>query len=547
MNFAPRLIWAMCLTLVGLNVPHAGAQTKDNDILQTTERLLTEERRQVQVRRRITTVVRRVDWLLEDLASNGLGEEGGSDSIAKMNDLLSEVESSRIPVATTLLRKARTEIKTAGPQLRAADQEIDLILQQLDEAMQGAGSVLADDVLLTQLRDMIKTEEFLQRQTVEWGKRMLLDPESAEVDKDRIGRAQGDVNQQFTQFLQLLDQTASAFEDPNNRFVRTLAAVEASKPELLITRATEKILSDDPIGAIGEQGQVLETLREAEKLLAGETEPLAQLIAGLQSLIDKQEGLKSEVDEASPQAFQDQQSQFEATQLEIGFELEEIRSNPSTKPNATSQEKAPQLSELTNQLAESLSAANRAVDSAQQELVEGDQSRASTSQRKVVTELEKALATAQELIQTTQFDPFGDEISGKNLDEEGGQGQQDGKGQEPGEGEGRGQGEGQGKGEGKGQGEGEGKGQGEGQGKGQGQGKGKGQPTPFVGDPKDLEESDSSGTTSIESRGSAVKQGRQAGTTLSRRNRSAAIQNYIRQLPPEYRREVADYYEALAE
>ncbi len=34
---------------------------------------------------------------------------------------------------------------------------------------------------------------------------------------------------------------------------------------------------------------------------------------------------------------------------------------------------------------------------------------------------------------------------------------------------------------------------------------------------------------------------------MTRRQRSAAIQNYVQQLPPEFRREVAEYFESLAD
>ncbi|MFP6667422.1 MAG: hypothetical protein VB876_08915, partial [Pirellulales bacterium] len=82
-----------------------------------------------------------------------------------------------------------------------------------------------------------------------------------------------------------------------------------------------------------------------------------------------------------------------------------------------------------------------------------------------------------------------------------------------------------------------GQGQGQGQGKG-GQGKGL---------PPDLAESFAAGTSSTVARGQKVAKGRQASGVLSMRGRSRAIQNYVKQLPPEFRRQVAEYYEALAE
>lgn len=90
-------------------------------------------------------------------------------------------------------------------------------------------------------------------------------------------------------------------------------------------------------------------------------------------------------------------------------------------------------------------------------------------------------------------------------------------------------------------------GKGMGMGLGQGMGMGPGQPTPFQGDPKDLAESSAVGTSSTVARGEKVARTRQTRDVLSRRRRSATIQKYVQQLPPEFRRQVAEYYEALAE
>jgi hypothetical protein len=55
------------------------------------------------------------------------------------------------------------------------------------------------------------------------------------------------------------------------------------------------------------------------------------------------------------------------------------------------------------------------------------------------------------------------------------------------------------------------------------------------------------GRTEIDGRGAEVNRKGHLGDTLARRNRSAAIQNYVQQLPPEFRQQVAEYYETIAE
>ncbi len=46
---------------------------------------------------------------------------------------------------------------------------------------------------------------------------------------------------------------------------------------------------------------------------------------------------------------------------------------------------------------------------------------------------------------------------------------------------------------------------------------------------------------------SEVEKDRLARTAMQRRRQKAKVQEYVRQLPPEFRRQVADYYELIAE
>ena len=68
-----------------------------------------------------------------------------------------------------------------------------------------------------------------------------------------------------------------------------------------------------------------------------------------------------------------------------------------------------------------------------------------------------------------------------------------------------------------------------------------------MGNPLDLQESSAAGGSSTVARGDKVTRSRQSNNALSRRKRSAAIQNYVQSLPPEFRKQVAQYYEALDE
>ena len=55
-------LWACALLFV---LPQSGWAQSGDDILRTSERLLTEERRQLDVRRRISVVVRRIGYVAD--------------------------------------------------------------------------------------------------------------------------------------------------------------------------------------------------------------------------------------------------------------------------------------------------------------------------------------------------------------------------------------------------------------------------------------------------------------------------------------------------
>ena len=89
----------------GLMTQDARAQA-DDDILQTGRRLLNEERRQLNAQRRLNTIVHRIEWLLEDLASNQRTDEEGVEKIASANQILRSLASANVPKVAGLLRTA---------------------------------------------------------------------------------------------------------------------------------------------------------------------------------------------------------------------------------------------------------------------------------------------------------------------------------------------------------------------------------------------------------------------------------------------------------
>ena len=64
--------------------------------------------------------------------------------------------------------------------------------------------------------------------------------------------------------------------------------------------------------------------------------------------------------------------------------------------------------------------------------------------------------------------------------------------------------------------------------------------------PDDMEIS-ASGQSLTDVKGESVKRTGSTQTALQQQVRAATLQKYVQQIPPEFRKQVADYYEVLAE
>lgn len=239
-------------------------------ILKTGERLRSEERRQVNVRGNIGSAARRIDWLLTDLESNQLMEEGSGGVISKMNVTLETVTSQHVPSARGHLQKARAEMDEAPLHLDQAGKEIKIIITELDRVLKETGSSLILDVLLAQIRDIIKTEEFVRGETAEWGKSLFVKSKVAELDKGRVANAQLDVHGRFMEFKELL---GTAVEDTSEyslekRFSVAWRAVQDHQPGVLLKDAIASIREKKVIDAVGHQDKGLAVLREIEEILS---------------------------------------------------------------------------------------------------------------------------------------------------------------------------------------------------------------------------------------------------------------------------------------
>ena len=103
------LLLNLAIPLLGLPDLATSEETQRTDVLQTTERIRSEERRQGDVRRQLSGSVRKIDRLLRDLESNGLTDKGQGSIIGEMSAALTKVNATRVPQAVRDLQKARLE------------------------------------------------------------------------------------------------------------------------------------------------------------------------------------------------------------------------------------------------------------------------------------------------------------------------------------------------------------------------------------------------------------------------------------------------------
>ena len=175
------------LAAFGLICP-AVAQQKEKErskVLQTSERIRKLERRQKDVGRQLGSASGKIESLLRDLKSNDLEKKGKAGDITKMNGSLLEVKGD-LPVAEATLATARAKIEEAYPHLDTAGTQVSQIIIDLSRILNASETAILAEDLLREIRELIKRESFIWRETREWGKVLILSPEIAAADKPRV-------------------------------------------------------------------------------------------------------------------------------------------------------------------------------------------------------------------------------------------------------------------------------------------------------------------------------------------------------------------------
>ena len=124
--------------LLPLAAPAQEEQERADSITATKQRLGSEVNRQNGVGRRMTSVERRLAFLLDDLKSNGLGEEGGAVTLAKTRSSLGGLRTEKVVSARDELSHAREKFQPGKPEnshphISEAGQTIEEIIEEIIE------------------------------------------------------------------------------------------------------------------------------------------------------------------------------------------------------------------------------------------------------------------------------------------------------------------------------------------------------------------------------------------------------------------------------
>lgn len=329
-----RLLLAFLVFAAQLSsLPRVSANESPPDSVEEWRKL---ESQQGAEARKLGKVAGDVASLLEDLKSNGLLEQGGGKKVETFKDVIHQVAEDRLPAVATHLRNARLESDARQHHMKSADEEMDAIVTELGKVLSGSASMLAGEALVEELKDMIKVQTLVRGKTAEWGKTMLISPETSGAGKGPLMQDQTTI---LTRNGKLLEQLAKAREEAVDettkiRFQQAADVLNPAKPKNtdfqeiieaqttsadILQAAITQIDAGDVLSAVGAQDAVTALFKSALQILSSGQFDLGDFVAGLEKLIQKQKILMTETDAEKDLA--NRISFYEARQTEIRDEI----------------------------------------------------------------------------------------------------------------------------------------------------------------------------------------------------------------------------------
>jgi hypothetical protein len=381
------------LAILILALPRVSANEPAPDSVEEWRKL---ESQQGAEARKLGKVAGDVASLLDDLKSNGLLEQGGGKKVETFKEVIHQVAEDRLPAVATHLRNARLESDAENHHLKSADEEMDAIVAELGKVLAGSSAMLAGEALVEELKDMIKVQTLVRGKTAEWGKTMLISPETSGAGKGPLMQDQTTLLNRNEKFLEQLAKARDEAVDEatKTRFQQATDVLNPAKPKNsdfqeivdaqttsadILQAAITQIDAGDVLSAVGAQDAVTAVFKSALQILSSGQFDLGDFVAGLEKLIQKQKVLMTETE--AEQDLANRVSFYEARQTEI---RDEISKSAFDGPDLFVNKEGEYLVEpLMTSLTEAIDA-----------IKAGEKETAVTAQKKVIALLESAYGTA---------------------------------------------------------------------------------------------------------------------------------------------------------
>lgn len=325
----------LCLLVIFI-APIQAQDAAKTDAADSAGKLQSLESLQSTESRKLDKAADEVAWLLRELKSNGLLDKAGGNKVEAFRTTVADLAEDNLPAAAQHLRNARLEVDASQQHLTSADREIDTIIDQLSKVLAGSSTLLVQEELSNALKEIIKSQTEIRGRTAEWGKALLISPDTAGAGKGPLMQDQASVINRVKALIEKLEAARDEAQDESAKLRFKQAALMLKPAETGVEILKEVLTPDPPVTkvlqaavtqidtaevlyAVDAQDRGLVMLKSALQILSSGQSELADFVAGLEKLLKKQRELRKEV--AAEETLDAKAAFFEARQVEIMDEV----------------------------------------------------------------------------------------------------------------------------------------------------------------------------------------------------------------------------------
>lgn len=286
--------------------------------------------------RKLDKAADEIAWLLSELKSNGLLDKAGGNKVTTFKTVIADLAEDNLPAAAQHLRNARLESDAHQQHLTSADREIDTVIDRLSKVLAGSSNLLVQGELVNELKDIIKTQSDLRDRTAKWAKALLISPDTVGAGKGPLMQDQAGLITRVQTFIKKLEAARDEAQDesaksrfnqatlilkPGETSVEILKGIIAVDPPVtkVLQAAINQIDTAEVLYAVDAQDRGLAMLKDALQILSAGQSDLGDFVAGLEKLLMEQRELRKEV--AAEETLDAKATFFEARQVEITDEV----------------------------------------------------------------------------------------------------------------------------------------------------------------------------------------------------------------------------------